>query len=286
MTAPWPSLQTAPAALRSAASVVMALREPAALVAASSSAPLFNEAYRLLRGHDAGLPKALTAVVERLLAGESPEEPKDCSVVALRDDAGAIAGALVVLHDAETLGRALGHDLRNPLAAMLSSAQLLERRAEHDPRIGDPARRIVSGIERMTHLLDQLFDYTQLRTQALARLNPGRANAARLVGSELDTMRAAFPAWKVSFEALGDVECTVDAERIAQVVASLAENAALHAGEGPCCVRLDGRAAGEVVLTFETEAPLAAGPTAFAPFDAAGVHEGIGLGLYLARARV
>jgi signal transduction histidine kinase len=279
-------MNAAPADLRPAASLLMALREPAALVWPSQGEPLFNEAYGLLRGSGAELPAALMDVVRKLFEGESPAEPKDWSTVPLRDEAGAVQGVLLVLHDSDTLGRAIGHDLRNPLAAMLSSAQLLERRGEDDPRIADPARRIVTSVGRLTHMLDQLLDYTLMRTQAVAHLKVGRVNAAQLVGSELETVRAAFPVWKVSFEALGDVECMLDAERIAKVVANLGANAALHASESPCRVRLDGRAADVVVMTFESDAPFAEGLSPFASFEAEGPRKGIGLGLYLARARV
>src|SRR5262249_7008178 len=56
----------------------------------------------------------------------------------------------------------LGHDLRNPLSAITTAAQLLSRRADSD-RVALPAKRITNSAMRMSRMIDQLLDFTRIR---------------------------------------------------------------------------------------------------------------------------
>src|SRR3569833_2855786 len=56
----------------------------------------------------------------------------------------------------------LGHDLRNPLAALISSARLAMSRDNTD-RLRWPLARILSSGDRMTRMIDQLLDFTRVR---------------------------------------------------------------------------------------------------------------------------
>lgn len=51
----------------------------------------------------------------------------------------------------------LGHDLRNPLGAILTGAQLLERQLT-DPQLIRVVKRMTSSGERMTDMIEQLLD--------------------------------------------------------------------------------------------------------------------------------
>ena len=56
----------------------------------------------------------------------------------------------------------LGHDLRNPLSAIVTGASLLARRSDSD-KILKPPQRILSSAERMGRMIDQILDFTRIR---------------------------------------------------------------------------------------------------------------------------
>src|SRR5207253_9825222 len=87
------------------------------------------------------------------------------SVAALRDDGGAVSGAIAILDDisdrkkreaaADETARfreqfvgIVGHDLRNPLTAILTSAQLLLRHGELSAKQARVVARVQSSAER------------------------------------------------------------------------------------------------------------------------------------------
>ncbi|MBN9165278.1 MAG: response regulator, partial [Myxococcales bacterium] len=56
----------------------------------------------------------------------------------------------------------LGHDLRNPLSAVLAGAQLLERQVSGDAQLRTLQRMTAAG-NRMTEMIEQLLDLTRAR---------------------------------------------------------------------------------------------------------------------------
>jgi len=67
----------------------------------------------------------------------------------------------------------LGHDLRNPLSAITTSASLLLRRADSE-QISKPTARILAGAERMARMIDQILDFTRIRLGTGLRLTQKR----------------------------------------------------------------------------------------------------------------
>src|SRR5262249_54216575 len=106
----------------------------------------------------------------------------------MRDVDGAVNGVLLVATDVTDEIRAriqlertieysdkftaiLGHDLRNPLNAIATSAQLLVRRATTND-IARPALRIVLSAERMGRMIMQLLDLARVRSEGGLRIEP------------------------------------------------------------------------------------------------------------------
>jgi signal transduction histidine kinase len=56
----------------------------------------------------------------------------------------------------------LGHDLRNPLAAVSATAELLSRRAD-DPSLATMGRRLLGTTRRMSRLIDDVMDFARGR---------------------------------------------------------------------------------------------------------------------------
>jgi PAS domain S-box-containing protein len=225
----------------------------------------------------------------------------------LRDERGAVDGVLVVAFDVTDEVRArealaqtvrynemfagiLAHDLRSPLGAISTAAQLVQMRRPDDERIASPVSRILTSSARMARMIDQLLDFTRIRLGGGLRLERNRVDLVEVLRAAVSETESASPGWRARVETLGDGWGSWDADRMAQALSNLAGNAAQHgAPDAPATVRLDGREAGRVTLTFENRGaiPRALLPNLFDPFHAAqrlrSNGKGLGLGLFIAR---
>jgi signal transduction histidine kinase len=182
----------------------------------------------------------------------------------------------------------LGHDLRNPLNAIATAAQLLERRATV-PEIARPAQRIVFSVERMSRMIGQLLDLARVRVTGL-HLQRRELDLAELCQLVLDELRQGKPGSQIELETVGSLHGRWDGDRLAQVISNLAGNALEHGEPGaPVRVQLDGRESGRVALRVENRGAIDGDvlPTLFDPFRGARHRRentrGLGLGLYISK---
>lgn len=133
----------------------------------------------------------------------------------------------------------LGHDLRNPLGAIMTSAQLAMKRVG-DERLHKPLGRIMSSGQRMARMIDQLLDFTRVRVGGGLPLSTQRCDAAPLLRQIVDS-RNVLSGSPIAFDTEGDATGEWDAERLGQVFANLVDNALRHGAPGsPVRVRIDG----------------------------------------------
>ncbi|HEU5058468.1 MAG TPA: PAS domain-containing protein [Kofleriaceae bacterium] len=134
----------------------------------------------------------------------------------------------------------LGHDLRNPLHAIMTAANVALLRGDGD-RLLKPISRILRSGERMSRMIDQLLDFTRVRTGAGIPLEPRPVDLATLIRQVADELEDAHPDWAFSIDAVGESVGTWDPDRLAQVFSNLIGNAVQH-GEpaGGVAVRIDG----------------------------------------------
>ena len=183
----------------------------------------------------------------------------------------------------------LGHDLRNPLNAILTSAALLERRLDDQANLRT-LRRMVSSAGRMQEMIDQLLDLTR------ARLAGGigfigvrrRLDLAELVGRAADELRTIAPERNVTVTASGDCQTAGDATRLLQVFSNLLSNALHHGTPGTAVsIELTG-SEDKIVMVVRNQGaiPPALLPVVFDPFRgtraSSGSH-GLGLGLFISQ---
>jgi signal transduction histidine kinase len=199
------------------------------------------------------------------------------------------ADAEAMLRFNEIVAGILAHDLKNPLAAVLMNARLLRNGEPRERSIGE---RIVSSGERMTRMIDQILDWTRVRSDAghvrLVRVECDLLAVAEQVVAELRTRNNKVePA--IVLQANGALRGRWDADRLAQVISNLVANGLDHAKGGVVTVRLDGED-DFVRLVVENEGEIEdeLWPVIFEPFRgrAAGVRgrgRGLGLGLYISR---
>jgi signal transduction histidine kinase len=181
----------------------------------------------------------------------------------------------------------LGHDLRNPLNAILMSAHVLERRTQ-EQAVKESAARILSSGKRMSRMIDDVLDLARARLAGGFPLKRESLDIGTVVDRVVREHQAAFPKRRIELRREGDLVGEFDADRFAQVTSNLIGNALQHGKpEQPILVTLDGLNPKQVVLAVENEGRIAPEllPHIFDPFrggaQRAGNEQGLGLGLYI-----
>jgi two-component system sensor histidine kinase/response regulator len=183
----------------------------------------------------------------------------------------------------------LGHDLRNPLNAIVTAGHLLEVRSD-GPETKDFARRVVSSAMRMSRMIDGLLDLTRARLAGGIPLQRTQADLGALIHRVVQEHQVAHPERRIEIvlEEASNLNGHWDADRLAQVASNLIGNAVQHGATAePVQVCLDGTHSELVVLSVINTGTIAPEmlPHVFDPFRGgqreAGSHQGLGLGLYI-----
>jgi two-component system, sensor histidine kinase and response regulator len=187
----------------------------------------------------------------------------------------------------EMFSALLAHDLRNPLSAIVASAQLLKRRSA-EPVAQEAAARILSSGSHMGRLIEDMLDLARARLAGGIVIKREPTDIKTLVERVVREYQAAAPERVIDTGCAGDCRGQVDAERIAQVASNLIGNALKHGdAQSPVTVRMEGTNAHEVILTVANSGtiPPEIVEHLFDPFRGgqrpAGRGEGLGLGLYI-----
>jgi signal transduction histidine kinase len=185
----------------------------------------------------------------------------------------------------------LSHDLRGPLAAIITGAALLAVPEDHPQRRARVTATIVSSAQRMERMIGDLLDFTQARLAGAIPITREATDLHRVCEQVMREIEMAHPDVVLRGDTPGPLIGRWDADRLAQVVSNLVGNAIQHGGSTP--VTLTARDEGEkVTLTVHNGgAPIPADvwPVIFEPLAGGppepGTHS-IGLGLFIARAIV
>ena len=181
----------------------------------------------------------------------------------------------------------LGHDLRNPLSAILMAAHMIQNQSE-DETVRGTAKRILMSGRRMTRMIDDMLDLARARLAGGIPLKVSHSDLAEPVQRVVREYEIAFPGRRIELEQGGDLAGEWDAERLAQVASNLIGNALQHgAPNGSVQIRLDGSSAEAVVLSVANAGgiPARVMPHLFEPFQGGqrepGQNQGLGIGLYI-----
>ncbi|MBM1558441.1 GAF domain-containing sensor histidine kinase [Sulfitobacter mediterraneus] len=181
----------------------------------------------------------------------------------------------------------LGHDLRNPVAALYSGFRLLERE-----QLTSTAAEIVpmmrSTVYRMNELIDNMMIHAKARLGGGIRISrTADAPLAESITQIVEEVRAGSPDTEVHLDLSFEQPVYCDAPRVAQAVSNLLSNAVRHGAESkPVKVNgVIGRNGIEISVINQGESvPDELRKNLFDPFkrgtDTRG--EGLGLGLYIA----
>jgi PAS domain S-box-containing protein len=128
----------------------------------------------------------------------------------------------------------LAHELRNPLAPILSSLELLVRHGLDDPKLHGAVRTAVRQVRHMARLLDDLLDVSRI-TRGIITLQKKRVDLRTIINQAIETSRPRLEARKhrltvsLTPESLA-IEADVD--RLEQVLVNLLNNAAKYTPTG------------------------------------------------------
>lgn len=182
----------------------------------------------------------------------------------------------------------VGHDLRNPLGAMIAGSELLAELVT-DPIAQRTVQRMSQAGHRMTAMIGQLLDLTRARLGGGVGFVRTRVlvDILELVQRTCDELRAANPGRTFTLDTVGDCGTTGDPERLLQLFSNLISNAVAHgAKEAPIAVTVVGRERDIlIVIRNEGVVPPALLPVLFEPFRGSNRPSsgGLGLGMYIAR---
>ena len=205
----------------------------------------------------------------------------------------AIAKLEETIRTNELFAGVLAHDLRSPLGAIMTAAQIVLMRQEgQGDRVSRPASRIISSGQRMTRMIDQLLDVTRARSGGGIHVDPCDTNLADLYAQASGELELAFPQWSLRREIVGNLAGRWDPDRLLQIVSNLLSNAGQHGRpEGVVTVRLDGSEAETVILDVHNggSIPASVMPSLFDPFRGTRSRRdssrglGLGLGLFIVK---
>ncbi|APX10569.1 PAS domain-containing sensor histidine kinase [Tateyamaria omphalii] len=182
----------------------------------------------------------------------------------------------------------LGHDLRNPLAAIGSAVRIASRQP-HDEKIAAMFAAIDGSADRMAKLIDSIMDFARARLGGGIPVDLKRIDALQM-GFErvVDEVRMAHPERQIqtSFKFDGALLC--DAARLDQLLSNLVANAVTHGSRDEPISVVTEEVDGLFVLSVANSGqaiPQDVLVNLFKPFERADKSaslQGLGLGLYIA----
>ncbi len=191
------------------------------------------------------------------------------------------------VHFAEMFIGVLGHDLRNPLNAIMVAAQFLNSRfSSENEQLGRSVGRVLSSGDRMARMIGQMLDLTRLRLGPgleLDRRTTSVEDVCKRVTPELEALNPG----RLVMQVVGDVAGTFDPTRLEQVVSNVAGNALQHGtSDGKVQLVVDGSDREHITISVHNidVIPAELLPEIFHPFRSKRrKSRGLGLGLYIAQ---
>jgi PAS domain S-box-containing protein len=206
---------------------------------------------------------------------------------------GAVVREVTKERDAEEFQRhvvgVVGHDLRNPLSAILTAVNLLARGA--DPKDARLLERVARSAGRIEEIVRVLLDFANVRAGRGVPTRRRPCDLAEVARGVAEECALAHPGREIQATGTGDCAGEWDPGRVAQLLANLVANALQHGPPtAPVRLRWTGRP-DDVLLEVENAGPPIPAellPHVFEPFRRGDAQHrgGLGLGLFIARAIV
>jgi signal transduction histidine kinase len=134
----------------------------------------------------------------------------------------------------------LGHDLRNPLSAIATSAKFL---LENDVSPADRAtliRGIDNSAQRMNRLVSDLLDLALSRLGDTMPITRASADIGSIIRDVATEVGASYPSARIEAHSSGDLKGAWDSPRLTQALTNLVGNAVQH-GDTSVPITVDAR---------------------------------------------
>jgi len=239
-------------------------------------------AYERRDENDAPLFIRVTAyrATERLIYEQNLRDSKDAVERDLLEERG-----LAVLR--EQFIAVLGHDLRNPLSAIITGASLIEDQSL-DKNSALMLNIIRESGDRMAELIENVMDFARARMGTGLFLTRRSVPLTPVLTNVIEELRTIHPDAVIESELVLPDPVDCDPARVSQILSNLLANALTHGSrEHPILVKAETRdTAFELSVTNHGRPiPPEIVPTLFQPFTREKVsasQHGLGLGLYIA----
>lgn len=181
----------------------------------------------------------------------------------------------------------LGHDLRNPVSAILTGSEFLLSLPLED-KVETIVERIHSSGTRMSRLIDDVLDFARGRLGGGMPISLTQVEVAGLVGEVVDEIASAHPERTLRIAPSGAGTAWLDRSRVAQMLSNLVANAVEHSPQTEpvdIVVRGDTEHIGFAVINRGNPIPAELMPQLFEPYvraEGKRPSSGLGLGLYIA----
>jgi signal transduction histidine kinase len=137
----------------------------------------------------------------------------------------------------------LGHDLRTPLGAMITSAQFMLELDDLNPTQHKLTTAIQSSGVRMTRMVDDLLEFTRGRLGVSIPVERGELDLEKVLRDAIEEINASRSDNPVILKTSGDLHGEWDGARLSQVLSNLLSNAVGHGSAGtPVTVTAQGDA--------------------------------------------
>lgn len=181
----------------------------------------------------------------------------------------------------------LGHDLRNPINAIVLAAAALAEQGLNQQQL-KTLTAIQNSSDRLTRMVNDILDFARGRLGLPMPITRTPSHLGLIAHDVVSEVQAAYPGSVVDWQADGDLNGDWDADRLKQVVVNLLTNAIQH-GTGDrvsLTVKSDERF---VILEVRNQGPPIPAellPSMFDPLvrgsSASRNQQGLGLGLFIA----
>jgi signal transduction histidine kinase len=202
----------------------------------------------------------------------------------LEDD---LAAAHEAARTRERVVGVLSHDLRTPLTSVVLGAQHLASVNRLGAEDHQTAVAVLGSARRATRMVTDLLDFTRAKLAGGLPIDAKRCDLASITEKIVAEIRT-NSAREIHVDIHGHCEGHWDADRAAQVVANLVNNAVTHGSESdPITVRVSSEGNAVVLEVVNNAEPIAEADLEqlFSPFRQAPTthRDGLGLGLFIVR---
>ena len=126
----------------------------------------------------------------------------------------------------------LGHDLGNPLSAIIMAGRSLMAKSSLDEKERRRLARIVTSADRMHRMIRDVLDLTRQRFHRPMPLNSQPTDLGAICRDIVAEVREAHPERTIRVDERGDLRGQWDSDRMAEVVSNLVSNAIAHGAAG------------------------------------------------------